>query len=136
VSEFRIFGGGQVKEYKQASLANRSSALPLLVARIIANYVHHASASDDFAVVAQALNTGADFHIPITSTNAARRTIRPGLKAFQYMIWHAICSRGEKPYFYAVYMGWGNFFGNLERVHLPRSMLTQGLKLPLGTESF
>jgi hypothetical protein len=39
----------------------------LFVARIVAHDVHHPSAADDFAMIAQALDTSPNFHDPISS---------------------------------------------------------------------
>jgi hypothetical protein len=50
--------------------------LPLLVARIVADHVHHAAAAHNFAVVAQAFDTGADFHNPNTSATRSLKARR------------------------------------------------------------
>ena len=62
--------------------------LPLLVARIVADDVHHTSAAHNFAVVAQSFDASADFH-----NTAVGLAFWGGRKAHQYMLWHGICSR-------------------------------------------
>jgi hypothetical protein len=47
---------------KNEWIGNAVLALPLFVARVAAHDVHHAPAAHNFAVVAQTLNAGADFH--------------------------------------------------------------------------
>ena len=44
--------------------------LALLVARIIAHDEHHPAAANDFTMVTQTLNAGADFHWPVTPLSA------------------------------------------------------------------
>jgi hypothetical protein len=66
--------------------------LTLLVAGIAAHHENHAPAAHNFAVVAQAFHTGADFHIPGTPS-----AIYAELKAHQYKALAAIPSSPEKP---------------------------------------
>jgi len=59
--------------------------LPLLVARIAAHDEHHAAAANNFALVANATDAGADFHGNTRSggsaTNTPRRHHAPGNRA-------------------------------------------------------
>jgi hypothetical protein len=47
---------------KSISTEHKRLSLPLFVARIIANDVNDAATANNFAVIAQALHAGADFH--------------------------------------------------------------------------
>jgi hypothetical protein len=86
----RNINAQETRHVSSAPSVSSCLTLPLFVAGVTAHHKDHATAADDLAVVAQAFDTGADFHNPNSPTASSAE-----LKAHQYKALAAIPSSPE-----------------------------------------